>query len=67
MTRNVEIKRVTGSFIDQQGKTVNYDEIQLVVDGYMVVKLDKTKDNYKNLKNMIRNGDVLKVIPTEIK
>ena len=67
MTRSVELKRVTGEFVDPNGKNVKYDELQLVVDGYMIVKFDKTKDNYKNLKNMLRNGDTLVIKPCEIK
>lgn len=66
MEHKIEVKKIYNEFIDKDNKPVKYYEIVLQLDGWMNIKLDKTKDNYKNLKEIINHGDSVTVVSCKL-
>ena len=66
MDHKIEVKKIYNEFIDKDNKPVKYYEIVLQLDGWMNIRLDKTKDNYKNLKEIINHGDSVTVVSSKL-
>ena len=62
MKHQLQVKIEKKTFTNQIGKEVEYTEVYLVLDGYMNIRLDKTKDNYKNLINIINLGQEVEIV-----
>lgn len=59
MKHELEIKFENGRFFDENKIEHTYTTAYLMVDETFKIKLDKSGDNYKNLINMYKKGDVI--------
>lgn len=55
-----ELKFVKNEGTTKEGKKYCY--VTLVLDNFMVIRFDQTKDNYWNLVKLLQNGEKIKIV-----